>query len=186
MPPEVLVLCSQCHRPNPAVRGTCAFCSARLPEAPLPGRALSARSFDAALGGGRRLSSREGELTFQPGTRAAPEAVTLESLTRATLVRRPTWEALAPACALLVAALFLEAPLVRALLLILALVLAGLALAFRLHALELTLQQGRRRQWRLGTAGRGSARERQLAAAWVTLAEALRARGLPVDERPGS
>jgi hypothetical protein len=101
-------------------------------------------------------------------------------------VRRPTWEALAPACALAIAAPFVEVPLARALLVLLALVLAGLALAFRLHALELTLQQGRRRQWRLGTAGRGSARERQLAAAWVTLAEALRARGLPVEERPGS
>jgi hypothetical protein len=181
----VLVLCALCHRPNPAVRGTCAFCSARLPEAPLPGRALSARSFEAMLGGGRRLSSREGALSFQAGARAAPEAVPLESLRGATLVRRPTWEALAPAAAALLSALFVQDAAARLLLLLLAAVLAVLALTFRLHALELRLQEGGRRQWRLGTAGRGSAHERQLAAAWVTLAEALRARGLAVEERTG-
>jgi hypothetical protein len=185
MPPEVLVLCSVCHRPNPAVRGTCAFCSARLPEAPLPGRALSARSFEASLGGGRRLSSREGELSFQPGEGETPHAVALASLSGATLVRRPTWEALAPAVACLLAALLVQDGAVRLLLVLLALLLTALALTFRLHALQLDLHEGRRRHWRLGTAGRGSERERQLAAAWFTLADALRARGLPVDERPG-
>jgi len=185
MPPEVLVLCAVCHRPNPAVRGTCAFCSARLPEAPLPGRALSARSFEAALGGGRRLSSREGELTFQPGARASPCAVALSSLSGATLLRRPTWEALAPALACVVAALLVEDGSGQLLLMLLSALLTTLALTFRLHALQLDLHEGRRQHWRLGTAGRGTARERQLAAAWVTLAEALRARGLPVEERPG-
>jgi len=185
MPPEVLVLCAVCRRPNPAVRGTCAFCSARLPEAPLPGRALSARSFEAALGGGRRLSSREGELCFQPGARAAPHAVALAALAGATLVRRPTYEALAPALAALLAALLVQDGGVRVLLVLLGLLLTALALTFRLHALELHLHEGSRHHWRLGTAGRGTERERQLAAAWVTLAEALRARGLPVKERPG-
>ncbi|MBF5046346.1 hypothetical protein FGE12_28275 [Aggregicoccus sp. 17bor-14] len=185
MPPEVLVLCSLCRRPNPAVRGTCAFCNARLPEAPLPGRALSARSFEAPLGGGRHLSSREGALTFQASARAAPQAVALEALTGAVLVRRPTYEALAPAAAALVAALLVDGVAARGVLLVLALLLGALALLFRLHALQLTLGEGRRHQWRLGTAGRGSARERQLAATWVTLAEALRARGLPVEERTG-
>jgi hypothetical protein len=103
MPAQVLVMCSQCARPQFATQATCVSCGAVLPEAPVAKEELkSARErlleahqpfLEATLGRGQRLTLSEKKLEWHPGVGNA-QAFPLEELKGARLHRRPVFEAL--------------------------------------------------------------------------------------------
>lgn len=102
MAAQILVMCTQCHRPQFATGRPCVACGAVLPEAPVSKEALKGREalldqydpfLEASVGAGRviLLSERRLEIRLP---RRAPAVNELSELKRVTLRRRPAWEGL--------------------------------------------------------------------------------------------
>ncbi len=173
-------MCDACGQPQPAGRPRCIACEAPLPEAPLPGGAAPAQPFFAAnLGGGRMLFGEGTRLLYQPHPSVGVPPVELDSLREVRLESRFFREALALTAFALLA---LVAPSLVLRLFAFGMAALGglLAVTCRSHALVLAPRQGPVIRWPLGLARRGSPRDSQLLAAWTSLAEALRVRGVSV------
>ncbi|NVI98157.1 hypothetical protein HV824_08475 [Myxococcus sp. AM009] len=181
MPTDVLVMCGACGRPQLAGRPRCIACEAVLPEAPLPGGPAPGEPFFVAnLGGGRMLSGQGTRLSYQPHPSVMVPPVELDSLREARLESRYFREALALTVFALLG-LWAQPIALKVLGLGMAALGVLLALTCRSHGLVLVPRQGPTVRWPLGLARRGSSRDTRLLAAWTSLAEALRVRGVAVD-----
>ncbi|PTL82380.1 zinc ribbon domain-containing protein [Vitiosangium sp. GDMCC 1.1324] len=187
MPAEVLVMCTRCGRPQRAGAGFCSACGAELPEAPLPpGASTPAAPFlSAELAGGRVLTGVGNRLSFRPGASATPFLLELPGLRRLTLVHRPHYEVLILSAVALGVLPFVPGP-VRVLLGLLALVGVALALTERRYTLVLESSGAVETRWDLGSVRRGSPMEQRVRAAWLTLSDVVRARGVQVSEPSSS
>ncbi|GHG83454.1 hypothetical protein JJE73_26815 [Comamonas sp. JC664] len=173
-------MCSACGRPQSAGRPRCIACEALLPEAPLPGGPAPGQPFlQADLGGGRMLSGEGTRLLYQPHPSVMVPPVELGSLREVRLESHFFKEALA-----LLAFVALGAIASVLVLKVFAFGMAALgtllAVTCRSHVLVLEPREGRAVHWPLGLARRGSSRDARLLSAWGALAEAMRARGIPV------
>jgi hypothetical protein len=179
-------MCTRCGRPQQAGAGRCAACGAELPEAPLPPGVGPAPSpfLSLELDGGRVLTGEDNRLVFRPGSSATPLLQELPRLRRLSLVRQPRLEALAVCAVALVMLLFVPWAPGRVLLALV--ILAGVAFAtsWQRYLLLLTSLEGVETRWVLGTARRGSQKERRLLSAWQVLESELRARGVGVRGPP--
>ncbi|WP_228558016.1 hypothetical protein [Myxococcus sp. AB056] len=152
-----------------------------LPEAPLPGGPAAEEPFFVAdLGGGRMLSGQGTRLFYQPHPSVMVPPVELDSLREARLESRYFREALALTVFALLG-LWAQPVALKVLGLGMAALGGLLALTCRSHGLVLVPRQGAQVRWPLGLARRGSPRDTRLLAAWMSLAEALRVRGVAVD-----
>ncbi|WP_284667771.1 hypothetical protein [Myxococcus sp. SDU36] len=155
-----------------------------LPEAPLPGGPAPGEPFFVAnLGGGRTLSGQGTRLSYQPHPSVMVPPVELDSLREARLESRYFREALALTVFALLG-LWAQPVALKVLGLGMAALGVLLALTCRSHGLVLVPRQGPTVRWPLGLARRGSSRDTRLLAAWTSLAEALRVRGVAVDGEP--
>lgn len=180
MPVEVLVMCGACGRPQPAGGPRCVECGAALPDAPRPAASEPRAPFLAAdLGGGRTLSGEGERLSYRGGTTEPPQVVDLGNLRGLELQTRFFREALALG-AFAVLGFVARAPALKAVAFGVAVLGVLLAVLCRSHVLVLETSAPGRMRWPLGLARRGSARDAHLLAAWDTLAEVVRARGVPV------
>jgi len=179
-------MCTRCGRPQQAGAGHCTACGAVLPEAPLPpgaGPSTAAGPFlSAHLSGGRVLVGEGNRLSFRPGASATPFLLELPSLRRLALVQRPRYEALALSAVALLVLPFVPLVVVRELLGLLALAGGALALSGRRYTLVLESAGQVETRWDLGAVQRGSPLEQRLRAAWLTLADVVRSRGVEVSE----
>ena len=176
MPAEVLVMCLACARPQSAGPAHCAWCGSPLPSAPLPPTAQPPPDLEAGLGKGTlaligdRLELRQHE--------AGRRQFAVQSVRSVRLVQRPLFEALllALACALLI----VSCPWLWGRLLLVPVMVVSTALCFaeRRIRLKLTLENGQRARFDLGTAPRE--RADRLRRRFVPLAEALSQRGVEV------
>lgn len=180
MPVEVLVMCGECGRPQPAGGPRCIACGAPLPEAPLPSApGRLAPLLDADLGGGRALVCEGEWLTYRAAPTQFAQQVELGSLRGVELRTRFFREALGlVAFALL--GFVAHAPALKVLSFGVAAVGVLLAAVCRSHVLVLETSAPGRMRWPLGLARRGSERDARLLAAWDALAGLVRARGVPV------
>lgn len=176
-------MCTRCGRPQQAGAGRCAACGAELPDAPLPARGGSAAGpfLSAELVGGRVLVGEGNRLSFRPGGAATPFLFELPGLRRISLVHRPRYEALA-LTAVALGVLPWMPGMVRALLVLVALVGVGLAFSSRRYTLVLESSGQVETRWDLGSVQRGSPMEQRVRAAWSTLSDVARARGVQVNE----
>ncbi|WP_375772646.1 hypothetical protein NR798_17725 [Archangium gephyra] len=186
MPTEVLVMCKRCGRPQQAGAGLrCAACGGELPDAPLPsavGASSPERFLSAELPGGRVLVGEGNRLSYRPGAFATPFLLELPSLRRLSLVSRPLYEALVLSAGAIVLLPFVAQQGVRVLLALLALAGVALVRSGRRYTLVLESTGQVETRWVLGTVRRGSSVEQRLRSAWLTLADAVRSRGVKVNE----
>jgi hypothetical protein len=138
----------------------------------------------AELSGGRVLRGEGNRLSFRPGASATPFLLELPGLRRLVLVHRPRYEALLLTVVALGALRFVPLVPVRIVLGLVA--LAGVALAFTVRRYTLLLESSGpvETRWDLGPVRRGSGMEQRLRAAWLTLAEQVRSRGVEVKGPP--
>ncbi len=177
-------MCTRCGRPQKAEAGRCAACGAPLPEAPLPrGSGSAVEPFlSAELAGGRVLIGEGNRLSFRPGASATPFLLELTGLRRLSLEHRPRYETLALTAGVLVVLPFVPQVAVRVLLGLLALAGVVLALSGRRYTLVLESSGSVQTRWDLGAVRRGSSMEQRVRAAWLTLSDEVRARGVEVHE----
>ncbi|WP_225887835.1 hypothetical protein [Myxococcus xanthus] len=126
------------------------------------------------------LSGQGTRLFYQPHPSVMVPPVELDSLREARLESRYFREALALTVFALLA-LWAQPVALKVLGLGMAALGGLLALTCRSHGLVLVPRQGAQVRWPLGLARRGSPRDTRLLAAWTSLAEALRVRGVAVD-----
>jgi hypothetical protein len=179
-------MCSRCGRPQKAGAGRCVACGAELPEAPLPagsGGSAAAPFLSAELAGGRVLVGEGNRLSYRPGGAATPFLLELPGLRRVSLVHRPRYEALALTAVALGVLPWVPAG-VKGLLVLVALVGVGLAFSGRRYTLVLESSGEGETRWDLGAVQRGSPMEQRVRAAWSTLSDVVRARGVQVSGPP--
>jgi len=187
MPAEVLVMCGQCGRPQPA-GGRCVACGAVLPEAVRPegGRGGPSRDVERTLlqvepGRGRLLSLSPKLLLWRsPGE--PPRVQEVDGLESVSFHRRPFYEPLffvVPGLLGLwlsgMARFWTWGPVVL-------LALIG-CFAQRQHALVLRGKDGQKTRWVLGMGRPGSAHALRYESVWTSLAPELRALGVKVEGR---
>ncbi len=177
-------MCTRCGRPQRAGAGRCAACGAGLPDAPLPPPAgsSSSRFLSLELADGRVLVGEGNRLSFRPGASATPFLLELPGLRRLSLVHRPRYESLLLTALALGLLPFVNLAVARWGLGLMALLGVALVLSGRRYTLVLESSGHVETRWDLGAVQRGSGLEGRLRAAWSTLADVVRARGVEVSE----
>ncbi|WP_415835812.1 hypothetical protein, partial [Corallococcus soli] len=146
-------------------------------QAPPPPRIASVA---VDLGNGRGLSLDAERLTFQGRARGPPLDVPWTRVRRLEWRTRPYLEALG-LLAFALLGFWAREPAIQVMAGAAGIVGLLLAAMYRHQGLTVEVEDGARLQWPLGMALRGSAREARLEAARLALAEAARARGVPVS-----
>jgi hypothetical protein len=196
MPADVLVMCTQCGRPQFAGEGLCIACGAKLPQTPVTkaelGQAQTARErlldaydpfLEVNLGSGRRLLLSQRRLEWHPALPKEPVLVDLKELELVRLRFRPVWESLPFAVAGVAFAILASLTFARVGGLFLALVATVACFLQKRCFLELVRKDGAEASLVLGMGRSGSSMRTRVESIWGSLRPALERLGVKVEER---
>lgn len=191
MPAEVLVMCSECGRPQYATQESCVACGAKLPPAPQPrspptGRDAILEAFqpflEANLGRGQLLSLSKKRLEWRPGAESKPILFELAALASVQLAQRPVYETLIFAIPALALAFLVGSTVIRVALAAFFVLCVVACLTQRRYELRLRNQHGEHARLYLGTSRPRAGQGARIESVWDALSQELRDLGVSVEK----
>lgn len=175
---EVLVMCTECGRPQGAASPTCAHCGAPLPDVAFASRGDRAgeeSTWQADLGRERSLGLSRDRLGWRDGE--ARDGFSLNQVTSVELRQRPLFELLAISIAAILGGLIAAQLWLQILMAGVAAASAIACFAWRSYALRVGLKDGKAVHVPLLTAGAGAPKDR-VDRMWQSLSSQLERRGV--------